>query len=334
MLDVARAADVSTATVSRVLNGDTKVTARTRAKVEAVIQRLDYRRNSLARGLVTGMSGMVGVLIPDVAGPLYAQMARGIEDVLEAHGKNFMIVTSDRDTVQEQASIELLLGRRVDALILIGSRLGGSVLAQLAGERVPVVLVQREADDTSGFTISLDNVGGVTAAMKHLFALGHRSIAHIAGVRRDGRERLASYLAFCDLHGLTPLVLKGDSSEQAGLEAAQSLAHHPEVSAILCSNDRVALGLYHGCNLRGVKLPDDLSVVGFDDLPWCAYVDPPLTTVRQNGRDMGRAAAVAALARLNGAEPEAVVVATELVLRCSVAAPQLPRTEVSAQRSA
>ena len=122
ILDVAQAAGVSTATVSRVLDAKQgEVTERTRTKVEAAVKRLGYRRNSLARGLVTGTSGIVGVLIPDVAGPLYAQMARGIEDVLEAHGKNSMMVTSDRDTVQEQASVELLLGRRVDARVLIGS---------------------------------------------------------------------------------------------------------------------------------------------------------------------------------------------------------------------
>ena len=296
------------------------MTERTRTKVEAAVKRLGYRRNSLARGLVTGTSGIVGVLIPDVAGPLYAQMARGIEDVLEAHGKNFMIVTSDRDTVQEQASVELLLGRKVDALILIGSKLAARALKALAGDHVPVVLVQREADDAvdNFSSVSLDNAGGVTDAMHHLFAFGHRSVAHIAGLRRDGRERLASYLAFCDAYGLTPQVIAGDSSEQAGLKAAQRLARHPDVTAVLCSNDRVALGLYHGCKLRGVKLPADLSVVGFDDLPWCAYVDPPLTTVRQNGRDMGREAALAMLARMGSAAPKATVVPTEFVIRQSV----------------
>ena len=296
------------------------MTERTRTKVEAAVKRLGYRRNSLARGLVTGTSGIVGVLIPDVAGPLYAQMARGIEDVLEAHGKNFMIVTSDRDTVQEQASVELLLGRKVDALVLIGSRLDARALKALAGDHVPVVFVQREADDAvdNFSSVSLDNAGGVTDAMHHLFAFGHRSVAHIAGLRRDGRERLTSYLAFCDAHSLTPLVIPGDSSEQAGVEAAEVLTRHHDVTAVLCSNDRVALGLYHGCKLRGVKLPADLSVVGFDDLPWCAYVDPPLTTVRQNGRDMGREAALAMLARMGSAAPKATVVPTEFVIRQSV----------------
>lgn len=334
MLDVARAAGVSTATVSRVLNDNkvsSKVTESTRSKVETVIKSLGYRRNGLARSLVTGTSGLVGVLIPDVTGPLYAQMARGIEDVLEAHGRNFMIVTSDRDTMQEQVSVDLLLSRKVDALVLIGSRLSGSALTSLSGDHLPVVLVQREAnDETRGLsTVSLDNVGGVTDAMRYLFDFGHRSIAHISGVRRDGKERLASYLAFCDMHGLTPLVLPGDSSEQAGVKAAQDLARFSDVTAVLCSNDRVALGLYHGCKTRGVKLPADLSVVGFDDLPWCSYVDPPLTTVRQNGRDMGREAAMAALADLSGAEPELTVVATEFIVRQSVADLRLPRKEAS-----
>lgn len=302
ILDVANAAGVSTATVSRALNGG-KVSPNARTAVERAVSELNYRRNYIARGLVTGRTGVVGVLIPDVIGPLYAQMARGIEDVLEPLGMHYMMVTDNRSLEQEVAALELLLARQVDALILVGSQLDPGRLQQLLRGGPATVLVQRERiGDLDDFTtVALDNRSGVTAAIDHLLDLGHSRIAHIAGVRRDGIERRDSFCEAVRAHGLEPVaIIDSDSREDGGAQAANRLFEDGGATAIFCTNDRVAIGVYHAARERGRKIPADVSVVGFDDLPWSAYLTPPLTTVRQPGRLMGRSAANRVLAALAG----------------------------------
>lgn len=326
--DVARAAGVSTATVSRVLNGGS-VSAAAREAVLDAVARLRYRRNDLARGLVTGHTGVVGVLIPDVIGPLYAQMARGIEDVLEPRGMHYMMVTDDRDLLQEEAAIELLLARQVDALVLIGSRLAGTRLRALVGEETPTVLVQREWEgEEGGFgVVEIDNAAAVDGAVARLLELGHERIAHVAGQRRDAALRERAFRTALERRGLEPgPVIASDSTEAGGARAAEELVGHlahdgtpPAITAVACSNDRLAAGLYRALRERGLRVPDDVSVTGFDDLPWSAYLDPPLTTIRQPARAMGRAAATQVLATLGRrAAPERTTVATELVWRDSV----------------
>lgn len=317
ILDVANAAGVSTATVSRALNGG-KISGGAQRRVEDAVQALGYQRNTLARGLVTGKTGVVGVLVPDVLGPLYAQMARGIEDVLTPLGMQYTFVTSSRDRAREGAATRFLLEQQVDGLILIGSQLRAEDLTALVGER-PAVLVQREGDAAPYPTLSLDNALGVRAALSHLFGNGHRRVAHIAGVRRDGEARTKAYEETMRAAGLAPVVIPSDATEAGGVAAGKALAAHREVTAVFCSNDRVALGLYHALRERGVRIPEDVSVVGFDDLPWGEYLAPPLTTVRQPGREMGRLAARLVLGEVpEGAPP----VEPELVVRASVGPPR------------
>lgn len=318
ILDVAHMAGVSTATVSRALNGG-KISSRTQRRVDDAVRKLGYQRNTLARGLVTGKTGVIGVCVPDVLGPLYAQMARGIEDVLTPLGVQYTLVTSSRDGGREGAATRFLLAQQVDGLILIGSQLDAPELTALVGDR-PAVLVQREADTAPYPTLSLDNARGAQAALEHLFQNGHRRVAHIAGVRRDGRARQKAYEQVLRAAGLTPVVIPSDSTESGGILAANTLADYPETTAVFCSNDRVALGLYYALRGRGVRVPEDLSVVGFDDLPWGEYLAPPLTTVRQPGREMGRLAARLVLGE--NAVTESTFVEPELVVRASVCAPR------------
>ena len=324
ILDVANAAGVSTATVSRALNGG-KVSPEARSAVERAVVQLNYRRNDLARGLVTGKTGVIGVLIPDVIGPLYAQMARGIEDVLEPLGMHYMMVTDNRSLEQEVAALELLLARQVDALILIGSQLEPTRLRALLRGGPATVLMQRELDaDLDDFTtVALDNRLGVAAAIEHLVAQGHRRIAHISGVRRDGIERRDSFSELIREHGLEPAALiESDSREEGGREAAHRLLETSDASAVVCTNDRVAVGTYQALRQRGRSIPADLAVVGFDDLPWSAYLDPPLSTVRQPARVMGREAADRVVAALAGdVAVHRIVVAPRLIERESSRAP-------------
>ena len=264
------------------------------------------------------------MLVPDVLGPLYAQMARGIEDVLTPLGMQYTLVTSSRDAAREGVALRFLLEHQVDGLILIGSQLEGSDLSALVGDR-PAVFAQREGDAAPYPTLTLDNAGGVRTALDHLFACGHQNVAHVAGVRRDGLVRRRAYEAVMGARGLTPVVLESDSTETGGVAAGAMLSDHPDVTAVLCSNDRVALGLYHVLRRRGVRVPEDVSVVGFDDLPWGEFLAPPLTTVRQPGREMGRLAARLLLGEAEDTAP----VQPELVVRASVAAPGARGGDVS-----
>lgn len=319
--DVARAAGVSTATVSRVLNGG-PVSPATRDQVLEAMRRLGYRRNAHARGLATGSSGTVGVVVPDIAGPLYALMARGIEDVLDPLGMQFFLLTDNRSARLSHAAVLTLLERRVDAMVLIGNQVPGDELLGLVGNDLPLVLVERETEDAVDVpTIELDNEGGARAATRHLIERGHRRIAHLAGPRRAGAARLAGYRAALAEAGLAegPILPTG-FREDEGLEAAARLLEHPDVSAVFCMNDRVALGLMHGLERSGALPGHDVSIVGFDDLPFAAYLTPSLTTVRQDARALGRLAGEYAIASLRGAAPPpATVVPTELVFRASVA---------------
>lgn len=331
--DVAKVAGVSTATVSRALNGGT-VSDQAREAVDDAVARLHYRRNDLARGLVTGRTGVIGVLIPDVIGPLYAQMARGIEDVLEPLGMHYMMVTDNRDLDQEAQAIELLLARQIDALVLIGSGLGAGRLRALLPDGTPTVMVQREIDAQDGLpTVEIDNAAGIHSAVDHLVRWGHTRIAHVGGLRRDAAERAVAFRDAVRHHGLEPgAFVESDSTEEGGIGAAEALLAGGEpVTAVVCSNDRLAAGAYHAFKRHGLRLPDDLSVVGFDDLPWSPYLDPPLTTVRQPAREMGRVAARQVVRGLEGqGGAERTRIPAELVCRASVADRRAAPKEVSA----
>jgi DNA-binding LacI/PurR family transcriptional regulator len=317
--DVADAAGVSTATVSRVLNGG-RVAEATRSRVATAMAQLGYRRNPHARGLVTGSSGTIGVLVPDVAGPLYAQMARGIEDVLDPLGMQFFLATDARNPERSHAALGSLLERRVDALILIGNQIPSDALRALIGDRAPLILVERETnDDVAAPTIELDNHGGAEAATRHLIERGYRRIAHVAGPRRAGAARIAGYHAAHAAAGLTagPTIPAG-FTEESGLAAAETLLGYDDVDAVFCINDRVALGLMHGLIGGGRRPGHDVAIVGFDDLPFARYLNPPLTTVRQDARALGRCAAEYAIAALEDrSPPHTTVVPTELVIRAS-----------------
>jgi LacI family transcriptional regulator len=292
IIDVAKRARVSIATVSRVLNG-VHVRAESRSRVEKAVQRLGYRHNKIAQGLVTGKSGVIGVIVPGIVGHLYGQMARGIEEVVMAQGLHMVIVTNTRNAEEEKENLRLLLERQVDAVIIIGSYLHDEDL-QMLGLRVPIVFIQREVPSEKSHysSITIDNKSGVEAALDYLIKAGHRHIAHVSGPRRDGLERCELFKDFVQRAGLCDSpIFTGDFSEERGLELAGDILKHSQLTAILCSNDRTALGLYRALHSRGVRIPEDLSVIGFDDEPWTAYLEPPLTTLRQPAREVGQLAA-------------------------------------------
>ncbi len=302
IIDVAEEARVSIATVSRVLNG-TLVYDENRRAVQKAISKLGYRHNKVARGLVTGKSGMIGVIIPDISGYLYGHLARGIEEVMLEQHLHMMIVTNVREIEQEKANITLLLERQVDAIIILGSYLSDRHLGRLSLGKTPIIFLQRELlhPKSKYSSIDIDNYIGVEIALSELFKAGHRHIAHINGLRRDGFEREEAFISIMKQQGLKqPLVIKGDFTEACGVKAAKMLESYPEVTAVFCSNDQTAIGLYQGLKARGLRVPQDISVIGFDNEPWSAYMDPPLSTLHQPAKEVGQFAAKQVLEELSG----------------------------------
>jgi LacI family transcriptional regulator len=320
IIDVAQHANVSIATVSRVLNG-TYVYEDNQRAVKKAISKLGYRQNKVARGLVTGKSGVVGVIIPDISGYLYGHLARGVEEVVMQQHLHMMIVTNIRETEQEKANITLLLERQVDAIIILGSYLSDRQLGRLGLGKTPIVFIQRELPHPKSrySSIDFDNRVGIDQAVAYLLSLGHHNIAHINGLRRDGADREACFREAMLRHGVkSPLIFKGDFTEQCGVDAATQLEQHPEITAVICSNDQSAIGLYQGLKARGLRVPEDMSVIGFDNEPWSAYMDPPLTTVHQPAKEVGHLAAKQILAELNGEAKKHCLVPVRFIERSSV----------------
>jgi LacI family transcriptional regulator len=321
IIDVAKKARVSIATVSRVLNG-VHVREESRVRVEKAVARLGYRHNKMAQALVTGRSGVIGIIVPGIVGHLYGQMARGVEEVLLSQGLHMVIVTNTRNAQEEKENLKLLLERQVDAVIIIGSYLQDSELREL-GIHVPTVFIQREMPPAQSphSSVTIDNRSGMEAAIKYLLAAGHRRIAHVSGLRRDGLERcqlfseLLKDAKLCDTH-----IFEGNFTEERGLMLADDLLQHKDVTGVVCSNDRTALGLYRALHSKGIKIPEDISIIGFDDEPWTAYLEPPLTTLRQPAKEVGRLAAHQALSELTKkVRAQQHVIPVKFIERASVA---------------
>lgn len=331
LAEVAREAGVSPSTVSRILNGTAQVKAAKVTRVRAAIERLGYKPNAFARGLATGASGSVGVLTQDVASPFYGDALGGIESGLMGSGYSPLIVSGHWRTDDEEHAVELFMSRRVEALIVLGGRLPEDELRALAGQ-LPVAVLGRPVDLASpgSVSLSLDNHGAARGVVNYLLDRGHRRIGHIAGPQdhADARDRLAGYRRALEDRGLPfqpGLVVQGDFHEPSGLIGArQLLAQHPDMTAIFSANDQMAYGARLALYRLGLRVPEDMSLVGFDDLPGSAYTTPPLTSVRQPMAEMGRWLARFVVARLTGQEVEPFEPELELRLRESVAPRRVP----------
>ncbi len=317
---VAEAAGVSPATVSRILNGSAGVSREKREAIDEAIRTLGFRPNLVARGLVGGRTMSVGVLSQAINSPFYGEALRGIEDHLEAAGYIPIFVSGHWNESEERKGIEALLARRVDGLIVLTGRLPNESLAMYA-QQVPIVVVGRELRTERIFSMNFDNHTGALLATQHLIEFGHRRIVFIGGdpIHKDAHDREAGYRAALQRANIEfdpSLVLKGDFTEAGGLLAISRLLEAGTTfSAIFAANDQTAMGATLGLYRRGVRVPDDVSVVGFDDLAPAKYSSPPLTTIRQSVYEIGTAAATAMLDMLGGRRPSANIPSPELIPR-------------------
>jgi len=291
--EVARIAGVSAATVSRFLNGTAKVSEEKRQAIESVIEKLNYRPNVLARNLKTGSSRTIGVLTQSLVSGYFADAMAGIDDVLQGTGYAPLIVSGHWHADEEAERIELLIARRVDGLVILSGKLKDAQILKLA-HRVPIVAFGRQLEGPHAYGFSLDNYWGACEAVEHLIRQGHRQIAFITGPadHLDAQARLAGYrdtLAKHKIKESPQLVAPGDFSESGGLLALERLLESGKrFSAIFAANDLTAYGARLALYRRGIRVPEDISVIGFDDLHSSMYTTPPLTTVRQPLFEVGR----------------------------------------------
>lgn len=290
--DVAERAQVSVASVSRVLTGAGAVTEPTRLKVLEAVEALAYVPHSGARSLSTSRTDTVGVILPDLFGEFFSELIRGMDVAARASGLHLIVSSSHDDASEAAAAIRSMRGR-VDGLIVLSPHLDASHLTQSLSGRLPVLLMNGGANDADRPSIVVDNVGGAVAAVEHLLNLGRRHIVHVGGpaTNLEARERQAGYIQAMTAAGLEPVVLAGDFTQPSGHVAANALlSEGVRPDAVFVANDTMAVGVLLALQEAGVRCPEDISVVGFDDVPIASLVRPALTTLRIEIAETGRRA--------------------------------------------
>lgn len=322
--EVASAAGVSPATVSRFLNGTAKVSEDKRKTIERVIGQLNYKPNRLAQSLKMGSTRTIGVLTQSLESGYFNQTMIGIEDAVKDAGYALLIMSGHWHADEEAERVELLIGRRVDGVVILTGNLTDSQILSFAS-RVPIVAFGRKLEGARTAGFCLDNYKAACEAMEHLVEQGHRRIAFIAGPHEheDARARLAGYMDTLARHKIAAepeLIVPGDFQESGGLLAVnQLLASQQRFTAIFAANDLTAYGARLALYRRSIRVPDDISIVGFDDLHSSMYTTPPLTTVRQPLYEVGMSLGKTMLSMLGQGEPPAAEPpALTLVVRESV----------------
>lgn len=323
---VARLSGASIKTVSRVVNGAAYVSAQTRRSVTDAINRLNYRPNALARGLVTRRSLSIGLVIADIVNPFFPPFVRSVEDAAAAMGYNVILCDTDEDRGRERAAISLLLEKQVDGLILCASRLPAAFLREVADSGVLLVLVNRVLRHTRSAAVVVDATEGGRLATAHLLDLGHQRVAYLSGPATSFSHigRLRGYRQALDARRIAfdpEIVAGGAASIVAGGEAAAKLMRLKRPpTAIFAFDDLMAIGAMEELRRQGRHVPGDVAVVGFDDIDMAAFVAPPLTTVAQPKAEMGRLAAARLLEMIKTSSPPSprtVTLIPELIIRRS-----------------
>jgi LacI family transcriptional regulator len=342
MKDVAERASVSVTTVSHVLNKTRYVDRKLVRRVEDAFRNLGYQPNALARGLRRRETRMLGMVVPDNRNLYFAELARSVEDACFERGYNVILCNSDEDPAKESAYLSLLAEKRVDGIVFVASSTDRSGVQALLQHKIPVVALDRELKGVTCDSIIVDNRDGGRQATMHLIDGNHRRIGCISGPKNltSAKERLQGYrdaLAEAGLRVEPAWIQMGDFHIEGGYTAVQALLDLPtRVTAIFAANDLMAIGAIRGIAARGLRVPEDVAVVGFDDIALAMYSEPPLTTVRQPIREIGKLATELIMGRVNGErkEPQSRRLKTSLIVRESCGIKVHPRPKTKQQKLA
>jgi len=334
--DVANAARVSKSTVSRVLSGNYEyMREETRIRVEQAIQELNFRPSSVARSMTSRRTHTAAMLISDVANPFYAEVIHGVEAQAFKNGYDIFLCNTNYDVERGLALIRSLIDKRVDGVLVMSSSMSDEWLSELENNSVPVVALDWTVN-LSGKninTIQVEFSTGINAAVNHLVNLGHKNFAHISGPLnlRTSQTRRDNFFQALNNHNIPPesvIVVEGNLEMGGGRQAALQLLNLPKMpTAIFAANDLTAIGAINELRSRGIRIPEDISIVGLDDIWLARETDPPLTTVALPSREIGDMAMALLLKSLesnengNGFVQTAEVVQTSLVIRRSTASP-------------
>ncbi len=324
--DIAKKAGVSITTVSRVLNQKEEgMTEETREKVMRVIEEAQYQPNQFARGLVTKQSKLLGLIVPTIANPFFPELCRGAEDEANKRNYSLVICNSDDQSEKEERYLRVLKEQQVDGIILSSKdRLTPSSEELIKEGKIPCALLDRGIEGKKYTAVYLDNETGGYLAGKHLTDLGHRNIACISGpysiknsFERVRGFRLALEKVGLDYHKL--LQTEGDFTIESGYEHAKNLLMTNNITAIFACNDLMAFGVYQAAHELNIKIPEELSVIGFDDIPIVSSLIPKLTTIRQDTYEMGRKAVELLINQIETGKTESVQFSPSLITRESTA---------------
>jgi len=326
--DIARAAGVSHSTVSRALAGSSLVAPETKRRIQHIAREMGYTPSAIARGLVTKRTDTIGLVVTTITDPFIAQVVRGVEETALDNGYSVILCDCNAEPERELAGVRILREKRVDAIIVASSRVGSLYVPLLEELGIPVVLINNQQEGRYVHSVRTDDLAGGRLVGEYLVSLGHRRIAYIGGPSdaHASLERLEGCRAALREHGLdiaTDRILPGDGRTgggQAGVNLLLQRSPHP--TAIFCYNDVTAIGALRAIKSAGLRVPDDLSIVGYDDIAFAAFVDPPLTTVAQAKHTLGQRAMRLALNLLDEQEETGDVVLTPLLVERASCAPE------------
>ncbi len=326
---VAEKAEVSTATVSRVLRNDPKVREKTRKKVLKAINDLNYEVNAVARSLRQKKTYTIGVVVGNVLSQFYSIVAKSVEDVAQKNGYNMILCNGDDDPQKELNYLKVLKANRVDGIILTPTGKNSDYINYLIDSDTKMILLDRLIDGVKCDAVLVDNENGAYQAVKHLTEQGYKKIGIITGYldRTTGRGRLNGYLKALDEAGLKrddSLIKVGNFKKKSGIDLTRELLESPnKPEAIFISNIDMTLGALIAIKEMGIKIPDDVGIVGFDDSEWAMIFDPPITTIRQPVYNLGSTSAEMLIKKIENnlkflnSEPIIITLNTELIVRKS-----------------
>jgi LacI family transcriptional regulator len=328
--EIARHANVSTATVSRTLNQSGPVKPTTARKVWRAVTELNYYPNSHARALVSGRSRLIGLIVSDLTNPFFPELIRRFEELAAEQQYDLLITSTGYETARTTACLRRMLERKVDGVAMMTSEIDMRLIKELGRRGVPIVFMDVGQVGAQMSHVSIDYSNGIRQAVEHLVTLGHRDVGFISGPLElhSARTRRRAYFDSMVSHGLEPdsrLILEGTHTADGGQRAMGTMLQAPTLpTAVVASNDWTAIGALHAIIEAGLRVPEDISLVGFDDIPLVSYTNPALTTVRMSAADVGSRAFEALFGLLGGTRLEGDVyqVATRLVVRESTAPPK------------